>query len=72
MSRPVLLAGLLLAGLVAAATAFGSVAVGPVRVMALERHVDGAETTVALRPGPGLLLVVAVFTVWVVVSKRWR
>jgi hypothetical protein len=70
MSRPVLLAGLLLAGLAAAATVFGSVAVGSVRVVALEQRVDGTETTVALRPGPGLLVVVAVFAAWIVVSKH--
>ena len=56
MTKALLAAGLVLAVLVVLATAFGSVDLGPLRILALERATTGDATTVALRPGPGLLI----------------
>ena len=63
MTRAVVVAALALTVLVVLATTFGAVAVGPVRILALERAVEGGDTTVALRPGPGLIGLALLFLV---------
>lgn len=56
--------------MVVAATLLGAVRLGPLTVLALHRTADADSTTVALRPGAGAWLVVAVFGAWIVVAKR--
>lgn len=47
---------LITVGLVLAATSLGAVRVGPVVMMTLDRSTTPTGSTVALRPGPGLLM----------------